>query len=111
MLGERAFLLKVIPYPHEVVRSHKMMGFAGADRVSQGMKLSFGKATARAARISKDQAILSVFVEFDDVKVAKKALERASKKLPIKYNFTIEDVEEDIEDPTGNTNQMTTVRR
>jgi len=90
MLGERSFLLKVIPYPHEVVREHKMMGFAGADRLSQGMKLSFGKPTGRAARVKKDQEILTIFVDKEDIKAAKKALERASKKLPIKYNINVE---------------------
>jgi large subunit ribosomal protein L10e len=90
ILGERSFLLKVIPYPHEVVRKHKLMGFAGADRLSQGMKLSFGKPTSRAARVNKNQEILTVFVEKEDIKAAKKALERASKKLPIKYNINVE---------------------
>lgn len=93
MLGERSFLLKVIPYPHEVVRSHKLMGFAGADRLSQGMKLSFGKPTGRAARVTKDQEILTVSVAVEDVKAAKKALERAAKKLPIKYNITVKQAE------------------
>jgi large subunit ribosomal protein L10e len=90
MLGERSFLLKVVPYPHEVVRQHKFMGFAGADRLSQGMKLAFGRPTGRAARVNAGQEVLTVSVDEQNVKAAKKALKRASKKLPIKYNIDVE---------------------
>jgi large subunit ribosomal protein L10e len=92
-LGDRSFLLKVMPYPHEVVREHKFMGFAGADRLSQGMKLAFGRPVGRAARVSAGQAVLTVFVDEEDVQAAKAALERASKKLPITYNLAVATME------------------
>lgn len=88
-LGDRSFLLKVILYPHEVVREHKFMGFAGADRLSQGMKLAFGRPTGRAARVTAGQAVLTVYVDEEDVEAAKAALKRASKKLPITYNLAV----------------------
>ena len=94
-LGEQAFLLQIVPYPHQVVREHKFMGFAGADRLSQGMKLSFGRPTGRAARVSKGQNILTIFINEDELAAAKKALERASKKLPVKYNIDVEKVVDD----------------
>jgi large subunit ribosomal protein L10e len=89
-LGDRSFLLKVVPYPHEIVREHKFMGFAGADRLSQGMKLAFGRPTGRAARVTAGQEVLTVLVDEEDVEAAKAVLERASKKLPITYNLEIE---------------------
>jgi large subunit ribosomal protein L10e len=89
-LGEGAFRLEVVPYPHEVVREHKFMGFAGADRLSQGMKLAFGRPRCRAARVPTGQAVLMVSVDEPALTVVKQALKQASKKLPIKYNITIE---------------------
>jgi large subunit ribosomal protein L10e len=62
------------------------MGFAGADRLSQGMRKAFGRPTGRAARLSRKQAILTVKVGKDDIDIAKTALMRASKKLPSKWN-------------------------
>ena len=56
-----SFFLKIAVYPHEILREHKLMGFAGADRVSQGMSRSFGKATKRAAKVSANQPILIVY--------------------------------------------------
>ena len=88
-LGDRSFLLKVVPYPHEVVREHKFMGFAGADRLSQGMKLAFGRPVGRAARVSAGQAVLTVCVDKADAAAAKVALARASKKLPIPYTLAV----------------------
>jgi large subunit ribosomal protein L10e len=89
-LGERTFLLKVVPYPHEIVREHKFMAFAGADRLSQGMRQSFGRPTGRAARVNKGQVVVTVCVDEEGVKMAKHALTRASKKLPITYNINVE---------------------
>jgi large subunit ribosomal protein L10e len=89
LLGDRAYFLQIVPYPHEVIREHKFMGFAGADRLSQGMKLAFGRPTGRAARVTQDQAVLQVSVNQTDIPAAKTALARASKKLPMKYRITI----------------------
>jgi large subunit ribosomal protein L10e len=63
--------------------------FAGADRLSQGMKLAFGRPTGRAARVKAGQEVITVSVEDEDVNAAKQALARATKKLPVKYNITI----------------------
>jgi large subunit ribosomal protein L10e len=89
LLGDRSYFLQIIPYPHEVIREHKFMGFAGADRLSQGMKLAFGRPTGRAARVQQDQAILQVSVDQEDIPTAKIALAKASKKLPVKYRIDI----------------------
>jgi len=84
------FLLKVLVYPHEIVRGHRFMGFAGADRLSQGMKRSFGKPTERAAVVKADQPILAIYAMGSGVETAKKALMRASKKLPLPCRVEVE---------------------
>ncbi len=84
------FMLKVVTYPHEIMRAHKFMGFAGADRLSQGMRRSFGKSTERAAMVDANQIILAIFSMQSGVEIAKKALTRASKKLPVPCLIEVE---------------------
>jgi ribosomal protein L10e len=39
-LGDTGYYLKVRTYPHQVLRENKMMAFAGADRLQDGMRRS-----------------------------------------------------------------------
>ncbi|MFH0896969.1 MAG: 50S ribosomal protein L16 [Candidatus Bathyarchaeota archaeon] len=87
----KPFLLKILPFPHEVVREHKFMGFAGADRLSRGMTKSFGRPASRRAKLTAGQVILAISVNSDMVATAKAALKRASKKLPIPCNIVVEE--------------------
>ncbi len=81
-LGLNGFHLKVMVYPYQVIREHALAAGAGADRFSSGMAHSFGKPIGVAARIKKGQAIFQISVKKENLDVAKRALERASKKLP-----------------------------
>ncbi|MBI1935780.1 50S ribosomal protein L16 [Candidatus Woesearchaeota archaeon] len=81
-LGLNGFHLKIVVYPYHVIREHAMAAGAGADRFSSGMAHSFGKPAGLAARVKKGQAIFQVKVDKQNLRVAKQALERASKKLP-----------------------------
>ena len=90
-----SFLLKVFVYPHEVVREHKFMGFAGADRLSRGMTKSFGRPATRAAKVVAGQTIVAIYTKGDAVDVAKTALKRASKKLPLPYEIVVEEIQEE----------------
>lgn len=83
-------LLKVVTYPHEIVRAHRFMGFAGADRLSQGMRRSFGRSMERAAMVKANEPILAVYTMESGLETAKQALERASKKLPIPCRVEVE---------------------
>jgi large subunit ribosomal protein L10e len=84
------FMLKVVAYPHEIIRAHRFMGFAGADRLSQGMRGSFGKATERAAMVKTNQIVLAIYSMQGGVETAKEALTRASKKLPVPCRIEVE---------------------
>jgi len=77
------FLIRVLAYPHEIVRRHRFMGFAGADRLSQGMMKSFGRSTDRAAKVNAGQPFLAIHTMEAGLEKAKEALRRASKKLPV----------------------------
>ena len=79
-LNDYRFHIRV--YPHEVLRENKQATGAGADRVSQGMRRSFGKNVGTAARVKQDQIIMTVDTFEKNIEQAKHALKKASYKLP-----------------------------
>src|SRR6059036_98510 len=91
--GETGYKMSVRPYPHIILRENKMIATAGADRLQEGMRRAFGKPTGRAARVDVGQEILSISVRADGVETAKKALDTASTKLPMKTRVLVETVE------------------
>jgi len=80
--GAANYHLKVRAYPHCVLRENKLATGAGADRVSSGMRNGFGKNVGTAARLERDQSILTVEVTQEKANVAKTALWKASMKFP-----------------------------
>ena len=80
--GVANYHLKVRAHPHCVLRENKLATGAGADRVSSGMRNAFGKTVGTAARLERNQAILTVQVSAEKADVAKKALWKASMKFP-----------------------------
>jgi len=83
VLGETGYHLKVKVYPHQVLRENKMMAFAGADRLQDGMRKSFGKPAGTAARVRFLQPIIDVYVPADKKEVAKTALKLVMAKVPM----------------------------
>jgi len=68
-----------------------MIATAGADRLQEGMRRAFGKPTGRAARVENGQSILIAYVPEDGVQTAKKALEVAGTKLPMKTRILVDE--------------------
>lgn len=83
VLGDAGYYLKVRVYPHHVLRENKMMAFAGADRLQDGMRKSFGKPAGTAARLDVLQPIMDVYVPADKKEVGKAALKLAMSKIPM----------------------------
>lgn len=81
-LGLNSFYMKLKVYPFHILRENPLAAGAGADRFSTGMQKSFGKPIGNAARIKQGQKLIEVSVEKENIDLARKALERASKKLP-----------------------------
>ncbi|MFH1276149.1 MAG: 50S ribosomal protein L16 [Candidatus Woesearchaeota archaeon] len=73
---------KIKIYPHHVLRENPLAAGAGADRMSTGMKMSYGKTIGAAARVKVGQSIIEVRVNKENIKVGKEALNKAAKKLP-----------------------------
>jgi len=85
------FSLLVRTYPHHVMRENTQATGAGADRVQQGMRQSFGRAIGRTAKIYKGQKFVSIFVHPENVEIAKQAAERMLSKLPGDKTIIVED--------------------
>ncbi|HIJ00726.1 MAG: large subunit ribosomal protein L10e [Candidatus Methanomethylophilaceae archaeon] len=81
-VGVANYHLKVKPYPHHVLRENKLATGAGADRVSSGMRHAFGKNVGTAARLEREQEVLTIRCNPQNFGQAKKALWKAAMKLP-----------------------------
>ena len=82
MAGTQNYRLVVRVYPHQILRENKQATGAGADRVSQGMRKSFGKNVGTAARVKRGQQVMTIMVNPQMEINAKIALKKASQKLP-----------------------------
>jgi large subunit ribosomal protein L10e len=88
--GHMNYFLKLRIFPHHILRENKQATGAGADRVSEGMRRSFGKNVGSAARIKADQKVITVHTTEDRIDVAKEALRKASMKLPSPCRIIVE---------------------
>ena len=59
-VGKDAYHIRVRVHPYHVIRANKMLSCAGADRLSSGMRHSYGKPIGVAARVDIGQVLLSV---------------------------------------------------
>ncbi|MFW9830703.1 MAG: 50S ribosomal protein L16 [Candidatus Thorarchaeota archaeon] len=100
-LGPDNYFLWIRTYPHQILREKKMMAFAGADRIQEGMRRSFGKPFALAARVKPGQPVLTLEVNFKDLKVAKQALRRASMKIPTPCKINLDKAPEELRKKIG----------
>jgi large subunit ribosomal protein L10e len=82
-VGRDNFMLKIVTFPHNIIREHKRVNVAQADRFQEGMKRAYGKPTAVAARIKKRSPIIIAEVDERNVGYAKEALKRAGAKFPV----------------------------
>jgi large subunit ribosomal protein L10e len=87
---EEEYYMKILPYPHHVLRYHPLAGVAQADRYYEGMRKPFGRPIGRSALVDDDQEIIRVRVDEGDVQEARQALERANNKMPVTCRVKIE---------------------
>lgn len=88
--GALGYHLKVRVYPHHVLRHNKQAAGAGADRISSGMRQSFGKPVSTAARVEAGQPIFTVRTQWGFLDDVKEAFRRAKMKLPTPCDVEIE---------------------
>jgi len=80
--GETGYSSRLRVYPHVRLRENKTIAAAGADRLSEGMRRSFGKANSLAVRARQGQVIMEMNVDKVHLEAAKSALRKACVKLP-----------------------------
>ena len=81
------YYLKLLVFPHNIIREHKMAAGAGADRVSRGMSLAFGRPVSVAARIKVNQPVFMIKLAKENRSVAVEALRKASSRLSGTYKI------------------------
>src|SRR5579863_4763932 len=89
LVGEENFLLKVVTYPHLVLRENKMIATAGADRLQEGMRKAFGKPIGLAARVDIGDTVLELSLKAENLEKGKSAMWAAATKLPMKTKVEV----------------------
>jgi len=87
-----AYVLRVVTYPHAILRENKMIFGAHADRLQDGMRKAFGKPVGAAARVRVGQPIIEIGVNENAIEVAKEALKLGQDKLPVPCRIVVEKV-------------------
>ena len=88
-LTNKGFFCMLRIYPHHILRENPLASGAGADRMSTGMKKSFGKTISVAAQVKQGNILFEVRVNKENIALAKKALHKASTKLPCSCRIEI----------------------
>ncbi len=91
-LGSSNYFLKILVYPHQVIREKPIAMGAGADRYSQGMRLAFGKPVGTAARVFVNHRIMVVKTNKQNVEIAKQALKKAASKISVPCRIVTEEI-------------------
>jgi len=87
-----SYFFKIHIFPHHVLRENKVLTGAGADRMQTGMQKAFGKAIGTAAQVKKGKRIFSIYVNNEDLSVARDAISRACPRLAGKFIIKEQDI-------------------
>jgi len=95
-IGKDAYHIRMRAHPFHVLRANKMLSCAGADRLSSGMRHSYGKPIGVAARVDIGQILLSVRAKDAHEKFVIEAIRRGKFKFAgrqkilksLKWGFT-----------------------
>jgi large subunit ribosomal protein L10e len=93
-LGERNYRMILRKFPHQVIRENKQATGAGADRVSDGMRQSFGVPVGTAARVHSGEQLLTAWCTVDQATAVKEAFRRAYNKITPPCSIDVERGEE-----------------
>ncbi|MDP4039237.1 MAG: 50S ribosomal protein L16 [Candidatus Pacearchaeota archaeon] len=89
----KQFYFEIKLFPHHILRNNKTAAGAGADRLSSGMKHSFGIIEGRAARVHKGKEIFIVYCENEQgIKIIRDIFRMVKAKVPCKTKIIVEKV-------------------
>lgn len=95
-VGEDNYYLRVVVFPHIILRENKMIATAGADRLQEGMRKAFGKPIGLAARVDFGSVILELSVKAENLEVGKEAMHAARAKLPMKTHVQVLELQKTV---------------
>jgi len=96
LVGEENYFLRVVTYPHVILRENKMIATAGADRLQEGMRKAFGKPIGLAARVEIGSVILELSVKAENLEKGRDAMNAASSKLPMRTKAQVLPLEKTV---------------
>ena len=94
-IGRNNYYMRIHKFPHHVLRENALASGAGADRLSTGMKKSFGKPVSVAAQVHKGDVVFEIGCNEKDIQLAKDAMRLVMNKLPNGYYIKVDEA------PTG----------
>ncbi|MFT4312619.1 MAG: 50S ribosomal protein L16 [Candidatus Woesearchaeota archaeon] len=89
-IGKELFYLRLKVYPHHHLRENPLASGAGADRLSTGMKNSFGKVIDIAAQVHAGKDLFELHIGKEKLLQAKTILALAKSKVPCGIHITVE---------------------
>jgi large subunit ribosomal protein L10e len=81
-IGSTNYFMKILVYPHQVIREKPIAKGAGADRYSQGMRLAFGAPSGTAVRTKENQRLVELRIKKQNLETGKVALKKFGLKIP-----------------------------
>ena len=82
LVGVESYFMKILVYPHHVLRENATATGAGADRFQTGMRLAFGRPIGTAAQVKAGQRLMEIRAGKEAQPSVKEALKRAAAKFP-----------------------------
>jgi len=84
-IGKGGYTFRIRKFPYQIQRENPLASGAGADRMSTGMKKSFGKPIGIAVQIRAGEKLMTIATNPNNIDVAQKALHRAARKMPCSF--------------------------
>jgi len=85
------YFLKILVYPHHVIREKSIATGAGADRFSQGMRLGFGRPSGWAVQVKENQRLMTLRINKENLEIGKAALKKVGLKISTPARIEIEE--------------------
>lgn len=82
--GRNGFYFKIKAIPHHVLRENPLAAGAGADRLSTGMKHSFGKTIGTACQVTKGKILMELYLPAGEEAFGREAFRVGSTKLTVR---------------------------
>lgn len=100
-VGRKNYHLRIRVKPFHYLRENRMLTGTNADRISDGMRLAFGRVIGLAARVKSNQSLITIRCNPTHVKDTRIALKRAAAKLPTPCRIEFEKIDDKLRKRLG----------